>query len=127
LLKFNLFSLFFLILCEMVVSCTPPPQQKNFPDSAGNASSGFPPKFHISNQKENSVNQEVFGFNTANFFHHYKNKKEIDGYLQELNPSVLRFPGGTTANFYHFNEKGYGYSPQDAAIIEGSKAHRNII
>ncbi|MCP4121105.1 MAG: hypothetical protein GY751_05075 [Bacteroidetes bacterium] len=29
--------------------------------------------------------------------------------VDELNPGLIRFPGGTTANYYHFNGTGYGY------------------
>lgn len=37
--------------------------------------------------------------------------------VEEINPAVLRFPGGTTANYYHYYGTGYGY---DAAEIFGT-------
>ncbi|MCB0502034.1 MAG: hypothetical protein KDD32_05085, partial [Bacteroidetes bacterium] len=30
-------------------------------------------------------------------------------FTNKLNPNILRFPGGTGANYYHFNGTGYGF------------------
>ncbi len=51
------------------------------------------------------------GFNTNAFLYNFSGQKFTDAYLDTLNnlaPDVLRFPGGTIANKYHFSKPGYG-------------------
>ena len=68
-----------------------------------------------------------YGFNTANFFHYYLSSDQgLQEYLTDLDAEVLRFPGGTTANFYHPEEKGYGYREEDIALTEGSNVHKTM-
>ncbi len=68
-----------------------------------------------------------YGFNTANFFHYYQPKDQVlTAYLDALKPAVLRFPGGTVANFYHPEEKGYGFRDADIRKIAGSKMFQTM-
>ncbi|MCO5232018.1 MAG: hypothetical protein M9958_12780 [Chitinophagales bacterium] len=51
------------------------------------------------------------GFNTNAFLYNFYEQKFSDAYkdtLDKLQPDVLRFPGGTIANKYHFSKSGYG-------------------
>lgn len=60
------------------------------------------------------INTNVFGINLGFGF-----SRELDkdsGFVQllrEAQPSSLRFPGGTVANFYHPNLPGYGYKSNE--------------
>src|SRR5690606_17183283 len=33
--------------------------------------------------------------------------------VDELNPGLIRFPGGMTANYFHYYGTGYGYNPNE--------------
>lgn len=51
------------------------------------------------------------GFNTNAFLYNFSNQKFTPIYrdtVNQLAPEVLRFPGGTIANKYHFSKPGYG-------------------
>lgn len=51
------------------------------------------------------------GFNTNAFLYNFPGQHFNDAYLthvNELQPEILRFPGGTIANKYHFFQPGYG-------------------
>lgn len=51
------------------------------------------------------------GFNTNAFLYNFSDQKFTQEYidtLSRLQPDVLRFPGGTIANKYHFSKSGYG-------------------
>ena len=56
------------------------------------------------------IQKNIFGFATSNTFTYcsvgdtfFSNK------VSTINPQVLRFPGGTIGNFYHFGKSGYGF------------------
>jgi len=56
----------------------------------------------------------LFGFNTGStFFNVHPDKPgEMDAaraWLDSLGPQVLRFPGGSDANYFHYPAPGYGY------------------
>jgi len=72
-----------------------------------------------------AVNPSLYGFNTAALFFHYKGEKQGEDKIKALQPNILRFPGGTTANFYHFSAPAYGYRAEDAAMVAGSNAYVN--
>ena len=62
----------------------------------------------------NSIAQElrehVLGFATSNTFTYCDvNDTSFIDKVKDLNPKVLRFPGGAVGNFYHFGGKGYGF------------------
>ncbi|HZH68793.1 MAG TPA: hypothetical protein VFD65_06290 [Chitinophagales bacterium] len=51
------------------------------------------------------------GFNTNAFLYNFSDQKFTSAYidtLSQLQPDILRFPGGTIANKYHFRKSGYG-------------------
>lgn len=55
--------------------------------------------------------QPLRGFNTNAFLYNFPRQEFSQAYidtLSKLNPDVLRFPGGTIANKYHFSKTGYG-------------------
>lgn len=45
----------------------------------------------------------------------------VEDMFDELSPELLRFPGGTVANFYHQKGPGYGYVQADLDQISGSQ------
>ena len=68
----------------------------------------------VSQNKEDVINQNLFGFCTSNSFTY------VDTYdtsfiakVEQINPEVLRFPGGTIGNFYHTNKEAYGFNVSD--------------
>ena len=68
----------------------------------------------FSQNKEDVINQNLFGFCTSNSFTY------VDTYdtsfiskVKQINPKVLRFPGGTIGNFYHTNKEAYGFNTSD--------------
>lgn len=69
------------------------------------------------------------GINSANLFLYcpdlVNNQDLVAGVLKETETSILRFPGGTTANFYHPQYAGYGFRREDVALLKesGMKEH----
>lgn len=80
----------------------------------------------INFQETGAVSSNIFGFNTANYFFHQPSSIPSPD-LKNLSPILLRFPGGTTANFYHFYGRGYGYKAEDVALVKGTNAYQNIM
>ncbi|MEZ5008610.1 MAG: hypothetical protein R2753_10725 [Chitinophagales bacterium] len=82
------------------------------------------------------VKEELFGFNGGHMMEvcgattdsiyvgmpfpleDYHLLESCRDFTNKLNPNVLRFPGGTTANYYHYNGTGYGFQPLE---VIGSK------
>jgi hypothetical protein len=65
------------------------------------------------------------GFNTNAYLYNFPGQRFNQSYVQavnELQPEILRFPGGTIANKYHFYQTGYG---QGSAYDQ--KARQNYI
>ncbi len=59
-------------------------------------------------------------FNTANLFTFINSDDEsFRSKVSILNPAMLRFPGGTIANFYHPSGKGYGFRKADIKTRAG--------
>jgi hypothetical protein len=67
---------------------------------------------------------EKFGINTANLQLYYSGIGDTAAHIGKLttdaNVSFVRFPGGTTANFYHPDGKGYGYRNEDLRLLKDS-------
>lgn len=60
--------------------------------------------------------EHLKGYNAAHVFHPFPNhtvNREAIALFDALEPGVLRFPGGTVANKYHFYKPGYGFSNAD--------------
>lgn len=72
-----------------------------------------------------TVGNGLYGYNTANLFTHLDIYTDNWETLQDGLPAVLRFPGGTLANFYHFDAPGYGYRQEDKQAV-GGKAIENF-
>ena len=99
------------------------------------------------------ISQEVFGFNFANFYKYaldnFPENNHVSGsecpdpltdpgelndnirdQFLDLNPQIIRFPGGTLGNFYHYgtNLPGVGYSldqlrDMDNEFIDGTAGY----
>jgi hypothetical protein len=70
-------------------------------------------------QQGNILNPDLIGFNTAfTFGSGIENSKTFDSLLGTIGPQVLRFPGGTVANFYHPGDKGYGFVRKEMGSIK---------
>ncbi|MGY8988541.1 MAG: hypothetical protein ACKVG7_08285 [Flavobacteriales bacterium] len=56
------------------------------------------------------VQKNLFGFATSNTFTYCNvNDTSFVNKITDLNPKLLRFPGGAVGNFYHFGKSGYGF------------------
>lgn len=56
----------------------------------------------------------LYGYNTANAFEILKaGDKNSIKLVTDLKPGLLRFPGGTIANYYHVDGPGYGFKDSD--------------
>ena len=72
------------------------------------------------------VREHVFGFATSNTFTYCDvNDTSFIDKVKELNPQVLRFPGGAVGNFYHFGGKGYGFDFEEIDNELGSIKHED--
>jgi hypothetical protein len=79
-----------------------------------------PEKIVLETTKTVSLQGNFFSFNTANLFTFFNaDDATFRHAVTELNPAMLRFPGGTIANFYHPQEKGYGFRKADIKTREG--------
>lgn len=68
-----------------------------------------------------------WGYNTSGLFSVTPaSDTALQARLNELAPRVLRFPGGTLANFYHPTGLGYGILQQDVDLVAGTTVHNNI-
>ncbi|MCP4123156.1 MAG: hypothetical protein GY751_15490 [Bacteroidetes bacterium] len=60
--------------------------------------------------------EHLKGYSVAHVFHPFPGHKinaEAIRLFDALEPDVLRFPGGTVANKYHYYKPGYGFSKSD--------------
>ena len=61
------------------------------------------------------------GYNTANTFTYQEaRKEEFFSTIEKIKPDLLRFPGGTIANFYHPGNNNYGFKGTDTTQIVGN-------
>ena len=57
-----------------------------------------------------NVKENIFGFATSNTFTYCDvTDTSFLHKVIELQPKLLRFPGGAVGNFYHYGKKGYGF------------------
>jgi hypothetical protein len=71
------------------------------------------------------INKWLYGYNTANLFLNLSDEEKGVKLIKDIHPNILRFPGGTSANFYHFNGPGYGLKISDAETVAGFNAYKN--
>jgi len=63
-----------------------------------------------------------FGYSAVGFpylLETHKNETCFNEIYREISPKLLRFPGGTIANFYHPDGPGYGFLQKDIDLIKG--------
>ncbi len=69
----------------------------------------------------------LFGFNTANAFEVLSAKDRDNVKLvSDVSPSILRFPGGTIANYYHVTGSGYGFREEDVQKYEHKMMNKKV-
>ena len=69
----------------------------------------------------------LFGFNTANAFEVLSAKDNDNVKLvSDIRPSILRFPGGTIANYYHVTGSGYGFREEDVQKYEHKMMNKKV-
>ncbi|MBL7929815.1 MAG: hypothetical protein JNL47_10155 [Bacteroidia bacterium] len=77
-------------------------------------------KIILETSRSSSLKGNFFAFNTANLFTFFNSDEaSFLNTVHALNPQMLRFPGGTIANFYHPSGKGYGFRKSDVKTREG--------
>ena len=64
-----------------------------------------------------TVSPLLFGYSTENIFTEIQNTTDSSfvNAVKQMNPQVLRFPGGMLSNFYHSSENGYGLKKNEIA------------
>jgi len=68
------------------------------------------------------VQKNLFGFATSNAFTYCDiNDTSFMNKVTDLNPKVLRFPGGAVGNYYHFGGSGYGFDFQEIEKYDAGK------
>lgn len=129
---------YLMIFCVLAItSCEPP-------SNAGQSTAVVNPEVRPQeeddsdmDQKDERINSVLTGFNAeymtdvcidGNFengkmrnvtFH-----KDCSSILEALDPEVLRWPGGITAQYYHFDGTGYGFNP---ASVKGTEYDGNAL
>ncbi len=77
----------------------------------------------IETMKPKKIEGLMHAFNTANLFTHFNaTEVKLNDWISRLRPLALRFPGGTIANFYHPDGKGYGFRSREIILQEGGIA-----
>ena len=75
-----------------------------------------------SQEKTQQLKPNVFGFATSNTFTFCDiQDTSFTNKIINLNPQILRFPGGAVGNFYHFGGKGYGFDFLEIKKYHGGK------
>lgn len=63
------------------------------------------------------ISNNLLGYNTASLYTSgLLNNKEFSQTIKSLQPKVLRFPGGTVANYYHPNGFGFGFKKEEVGL-----------
>lgn len=88
------------------------------------SSAGFSCNLDIKNMQPNSLLK--LGYNMDNLFHtaNVENTSFLN-LVKQLNPELLRFPGGSLSNYYHPQGKGYGMR-LDEINLKDSKIRDNV-
>ena len=75
-------------------------------------------QYNVDLQKISSINHNISGLNTAFAFSikGVGENSDVSSNSALLRPTVLRFPGGTLANYYHPGEKGYGIKKSEVKV-----------
>ena len=66
--------------------------------------------------------ENLFGFATSNTFTYCDiNDTFFLNKIIELQPKLLRFPGGAVGNFYHYGASGYGFDFEEINKYDGGR------
>lgn len=119
-MKLSLLKFSPLLLLLAAAQCSGPttPAPKVEPEKENQGGSGSESKI-ASNGKATFD----YGYSTVGFpvlLEKYGKQTCFNDLYDELNPELLRFPGGTIANFYHTDGPGYGFRPEDVKMINGT-------
>ncbi len=75
--------------------------------------------YHLDLRQTFETNKNIIGFNTAFAFKDkLESHPEVVKLTKELKPTVLRFPGGTVASYYHPEGTGYGFKYNEAIELK---------
>mgnify|MGYP001196610149 FL=1 len=75
-----------------------------------------------SQEKIRELEPNIFGFATSNTFTFCDIYDTIfTNQVININPQILRFPGGAVGNFYHFGKAGYGFDFEEIKKYHGGK------
>lgn len=73
---------------------------------------------------------KVMGVNTANMHLYYPGVSDtahaLTRLVDEAGIAAVRFPGGTTANFYHPDKLGYGYRASNLELLRSGPIHAHM-
>ena len=72
-------------------------------------------------------NQNIFGFCTSNTFTFFDVEDTLfTNKILQIDPQVLRFPGGSLGNFYHINSSGYGFNLDEIREFHSQKFSKRV-
>lgn len=73
------------------------------------------------------MHMPVWGFNSAYLFDHATGEEPaLRSMITDMGIQVIRFPGGTLANFHHPGGAGYGLRTSDAELVKGTGMYKAI-
>ncbi len=74
----------------------------------------------INNSVQKSINKDLNGFSTGFAFKNdMESHPEVVKLTKAIDSRVLRFPGGTLAQYYHMTGNGYGMKQEEAKVLRG--------
>lgn len=98
----------------------PPPTTNQPTTSTGGTESTLP-------TDAATIQPPIWGYNAANLFNNANGTEPVlQTMLSNMGTRVLRFPGGTLANFYHPDGKGYGLRSSDVELVKGSNMYKSM-
>ena len=78
--------------------------------------------FQFSTISAQEIQKNIFGFATSNTFTYCNvSDTSFTNKVKEINPQILRFPGGAVGNFYHYGKNGYGFDFKEITKYDGGK------
>lgn len=115
------------VSCEALLKASQPKPQKPKPvtQNPSNTNAGTPEVVGVLGnggtvsmtanlQELKAVNDKILGINAAfSFNQNISAHPEVVRLTNEMAPRILRFPGGTIANYYHPGGKGYGFKESE--------------
>ncbi|MBS1568743.1 MAG: hypothetical protein JST45_04810 [Bacteroidetes bacterium] len=112
---------------ELPMDCgnAPEDNERSAQDDPGVAKSAEAPT--IGEPTGGTMTNLAWGFNGSGLFSiTHGNDTALHRIIGEMTPEVLRFPGGTLANFTHPTGLGYGMRASELATVEGTSVYNNV-